>query len=259
MSIYVMSDIHGYFDVFRTMLKKIDFSDEDELIIAGDYIDRGPQSLEMLRWMEDCPDNILLLVGNHDVEFAECISVMDSYAQILKLDENDIADSQTLYSAMMRIPEVVNAYFDYYGTIRSLVIDKEICLSELKRHSETIRQLPYYYKRTVDGRKYVIVHAGYYEDKSVSQAERQQFYLYAREEAYFTEGGIPDSTIIAGHTPTIAKSTPMYTGGKIFEHYDRKQNCTFYDIDCGCGYRDLANSNGRLACMRLGDEEVFYV
>ncbi len=53
MSVYVMSDIHGYFDVLQTMLKKIDFSDEDELIIAGDYIDRGPQSLEMLRWMEN--------------------------------------------------------------------------------------------------------------------------------------------------------------------------------------------------------------
>ncbi len=174
------------------------------------------------------------------------------------LDENDVIDSQTLYSAMIHIPEVENAFFDYYGTIKSLVIDKGICLSELKRHAKTIRQLPYYYKRTVDGRKYVIVHAGYYENKSVSQTEMQQFYLYAREEAYFSVGGVSNSTIIAGHTPTIAKSTPMYTGGKIFKHYDRKQNCTFYDIDCGCGFRDLADVNGRLACMRLGDE-VFYV
>ena len=259
MSAFVISDIHGYFDVFQTMLKKISFSDEDELIIAGDYIDRGPQSLEMLRWMENCSDNILLLMGNHDAEFAECISVMDSYAHILGLDESDVVDSQTLYSAMIRIPEVENTYFDYYGTIRSLVIDKEICLSELKRHAEAIRQLPYYYKRTIDNKKYVIVHAGYYENKSVSQTEMQQFYLYAREEAYFSIGGIPNSTIIAGHTPTIAKSTPMYTGGKIFKHYDKKRNCTFYDIDCGCGYRDLADSNGRLACIRLDDEEVFYV
>ena len=259
MSFYVMSDIHGYFDVFQTMLKKIDFSDEDELIIAGDYIDRGPQSLEMLRWMEACPDNILLLKGNHDAEFAECISVMDLYARILGLNEKDIGDTQTLYSAVICIPEVENAYFDYYGTIKALVFEKEICLSELKQHAETLRHLPYYYKRTVDGRKYVIVHAGYYEDKSISQSEMQQFYLYAREEAYFLYGGVPDSTIIAGHTPTIATSTRMYTGGRVFKHYDQKQNCTFYDIDCGCGFRDLDDSDGRLACMRLGDEEVFYV
>ena len=80
MSTYVMSDIHGHYVEFMKMLDKISFSDKDELVIAGDYIDRGPKSLEMLQWLENVPDNILTLKGNHDVEFAECINIMKHYA-----------------------------------------------------------------------------------------------------------------------------------------------------------------------------------
>lgn len=61
MNTYVMSDIHGCYDEMLEMFNKINFSENDQLIIAGDYIDRGRQSYEMLRWLENAPDNILLL------------------------------------------------------------------------------------------------------------------------------------------------------------------------------------------------------
>ena len=43
-----MSDLHGCFDELNAMLAKIGFSDQDKLILAGDYIDRGSQNYEML-------------------------------------------------------------------------------------------------------------------------------------------------------------------------------------------------------------------
>ena len=58
---YIMSDLHGCFDELNAMLAKIGFSDQDKLILAGDYIDRGSQNYEMLCWMEQVPQNILLL------------------------------------------------------------------------------------------------------------------------------------------------------------------------------------------------------
>ena len=59
MSTYVISDIHGCFNEFMDMLKNINFPEQDKLIIAGDYIDRGTQSYEMLKWIEDKPKNII--------------------------------------------------------------------------------------------------------------------------------------------------------------------------------------------------------
>lgn len=61
-----MSDIHGCYDDMIKMLEQIAFSDEDTLILAGDYIDRGSQSFEMLKWIESNPKNVIFLRGNHD-------------------------------------------------------------------------------------------------------------------------------------------------------------------------------------------------
>ena len=63
---YVMSDIHGQFDSFMKMLDLIVFSDEDELYIVGDVIDRGPKSVECIKWIME-QDNVLTLMGNHEL------------------------------------------------------------------------------------------------------------------------------------------------------------------------------------------------
>lgn len=58
---YGMSDTHGCYDEFVSMLDKIRLSEGDELILAGDYVDRGRQNLEMLRWIEEPPVNVAMI------------------------------------------------------------------------------------------------------------------------------------------------------------------------------------------------------
>ena len=50
-NIYVLSDLHGHFDIFIQMLKKINFNDNDELYILGDCCDRGPDSLKIYMYI----------------------------------------------------------------------------------------------------------------------------------------------------------------------------------------------------------------
>ena len=38
---YVLSDIHGNFEIFKRMLDKIQFNSHDQLYILGDICDRG--------------------------------------------------------------------------------------------------------------------------------------------------------------------------------------------------------------------------
>lgn len=64
MSTYVISDIHGCYNEFLSMFEKIRFSGSDNPILAGDYIDKGKQSYEMLKWMEQCPPNICCVKRN---------------------------------------------------------------------------------------------------------------------------------------------------------------------------------------------------
>ena len=62
---YVMSDLHGQYDKYKMMLEKIGFSDEDELFILGDVVDRGPKPVDLLRDMS-LRSNVFPIIGNHD-------------------------------------------------------------------------------------------------------------------------------------------------------------------------------------------------
>lgn len=265
MNTYIMSDIHGCYDDFLSMLKKINFSAADRLIVAGDYIDRGLQSYEMLKWIEQCPSNVLLLRGNHEEEFVAYVDLMllIDHSEELGTDFDSHADTAALYDSVKYFVghKALSAlYFDLYGTIDFLLSKKHVTLSDLCKWTAIIRRMPYYHKFMFKDRTYVIVHAGYFEDTESTSpyfGSPEQFYLYAREESCQL-GGVPHGTIIAGHTPTIVKGSFAYNAGNVFRYYNREKDCIFYDIDCGCAFRNR-KADAKLACMRLEDEKTFYI
>ena len=130
MSTYVMSDIHGCYDELMKMLEKIQFSSDDTLIIAGDYMDRGSQSLEMLDWILDTPDNVILIRGNHDAEFVEYVRYLDALKKQVnyEIDDDSSNDTKRLYVDTRFIAKVSWQMYDYYGTIRELINKRDISL-----------------------------------------------------------------------------------------------------------------------------------
>lgn len=267
MSTYVMSDIHGCYDEFMQMLQIINFSASDTLIIAGDYIDRGPKSYEMLRWMETKPEHVILVVGNHDKEFAYNVQLMRMVMDrdIQELDIHSAEHTKVLYEFVAQLAAQQGggvSYFDYYGTIGNMISERGVTMADLMRWEELIAQMPYYHRMSVGGRDCVVVHAGYIEclegvETEDSFSEIEDFYLYARDDAYIY-GGIPHGMIIAGHTPTNAEDELPFNDGNVYRSYDEEQDCIFYDIDCGCAMKK-ADGSGKMACIRLEDEKVFYV
>lgn len=73
MSIYVCSDIHGQYDLYRIMLNEINFSDNDYMYILGDMIDRGPDGVQILQDVSMRP-NVTCLIGNHELMMWNYIS-----------------------------------------------------------------------------------------------------------------------------------------------------------------------------------------
>ena len=260
-----MSDIHGCFEYFLIMMNKIGFSDKDRLIIAGDYIDRGKHSYEMLKWIEPCPDNVQLIRGNHEEEFAAYVDLMVllGMRKGVETDFTSREDAESLYGSAkytLRKKGFAVPYFDMYGTIRNLLINYDITLEDLCRWAGIIREMPYYHEMKVGDRTCIVVHAGYAEkeeDVSASFSRLQNFYLYARGEGYRL-GGKRHGMVVAGHTPTIIKREFTYNEGNVFRYYDREKDCIFYDIDCGCVFRGR-EPGAKLACLRLEDEAIFYV
>ena len=67
--VYVMSDLHGCYEAYVKMLKKICFSKEDVLYILGDVVDRGPNGMKILLDIAR-RENVILFRGNHDLQAA---------------------------------------------------------------------------------------------------------------------------------------------------------------------------------------------
>ncbi|MBR5108947.1 MAG: metallophosphoesterase [Clostridia bacterium] len=67
--VLMISDVHGHADGLRAILKKAAFTPEDVLVIVGDLIEKGPQSLETVRLvMELCRTHTVYpLMGNVDL------------------------------------------------------------------------------------------------------------------------------------------------------------------------------------------------
>jgi len=87
MSTYVIGDVHGCFDQFINLLKKIDYdSQEDKIILTGDLVNRGPESLAVLNYcMAD--HNITTVLGNHDLYLLYLMIINQGKGELKKVVE----------------------------------------------------------------------------------------------------------------------------------------------------------------------------
>jgi bis(5'-nucleosyl)-tetraphosphatase (symmetrical) len=68
MATYAIGDVQGCFDELKTLLNKINFnSDCDQLWFCGDIVNRGPKSLDTLRFIRSLKGNAITVLGNHDL------------------------------------------------------------------------------------------------------------------------------------------------------------------------------------------------
>lgn len=233
--VYVMSDIHGNSRRFRSILSQIRLQPEDKLYILGDVIDRHGDGIRILRQIMAMP-NAYMLLGNHE------------YMMLRALDEPyepgdrpNLAECRFIW--YRNGGDVTHRYWKRIRkTLRAEVIDY-------------LKALPLNLSVTVGGRHFRLVHAaptelyGIYGDPSRSATH---FAVWHRWKNALPQ--LPDTTILFGHTPT-----GHYQPGSPLQIW---QGPGCIGIDCGGGYPDVPEDpqdrQGRLACLRLDDMQVFY-
>lgn len=179
MATYIISDIHGEYDLFVKLLSSVNFSDKDTLFICGDIIDKGNDSIRLVKHIMKRP-NIKAIQGNHEYYF------LNFYESVMR----EVGDNED-YNKVL---EKLQSFFPE---------DKEELTWEVVDYIES---LPYFIERD----KFICVHAGVKigeENRILPLTYKDyKYYLFDRR---FKEGNVNpknSKTVFFGHTPTSYKN-----------------------------------------------------
>ena len=185
--IFAVGDIHGRYDKLVAIMKVLPWNREagDLLLFIGDYIDRGPQSREVVEYLVKLNKgggNFVFLKGNHEK------MLLDYYIQ---------QKDQMLYVANGGA-ETIASYVEGGIGRKAFVLPED--------HLEFLLSLQLYFE-TDD---YIFVHAGL-RDGIALEEQSEEDMLWIREEFIYSAYDWT-KRVIFGHT---ALETPFVTPGKI--------------------------------------------
>ncbi len=226
---YVISNIHGNYDVFRKMLDTVKFSDRDNLYLLGDIVDYGEQNIELLNDIST-RYNVYSIAGEHDFL---ALKYLSEYEKLKKSDSKP--DAALLRSMTEWLEDGGQAFFDEF--IKSDSDTQEGVLDYLS-------DMTLYEEIAVNDKDYLLIHAGiknFSPDIDLDSLTEDDFFSEGLD---FRKKYYDDKIIIAGHEPTTSENGG---DGRIF--YGNGS----IDIDCGL------MRGGVLGCLRLEDGREFYV
>jgi serine/threonine protein phosphatase 1 len=214
---YIVGDIHGRLDRLERLLALIQFDPEkDRLISVGDLVDRGPNSVEVLRMFRDTPC-FYAIRGNHEdmcFNANHAIHLANGGAWYYDLDEED---GKEIDEILHSLPLAIQIVGDPTSSPRYGFV-----------HAEVPEDGWRYLQRMLE--EYDDVSYRYQADKDVATLLWSRRLIGKHKYGADYEGVAGVERVFVGHTPVTA---PITIG-----------NVTY--IDTGGGYKD-----GMLTAVKL--------
>lgn len=227
---YIISDIHGCREEYFKLLDKINFSEEDQLYVLGDVVDRGINPIGVLQDLMK-RKNVIYILGNHDFLF-------HYFIRTLGFDLCDFRNEEDKWDFRSWLKD---------GGLSTVEEFLDLEVEEKRKIFEFIDNASMYEIVEYGEKRYVLVHAGisgFDETKSLDEYQYTDFISERMDYAkrYYQDRNV---FIVTGHTPT-----PLIRADKKPEVFVGNGNIA---IDCGCVF------GGQLAAYCIETGEVKYV
>jgi len=242
--IFAMSDVHAHHDAMKKRIDQIIpylKSEDNKLVLLGDFIDRGPESYECLQLafnlqQEYGSDKVIVLRGNHEEWFLDFI--YDVGDEWLAEDDNYRTSGTFLFD------EQKKTLSNLYGREEILTYIKDCIKTNHKQLIQWVKKLPYYYETPTQ----IFVHAGV--DEEIPEEEIEYCTLGTPE--YVFTGKFPPTTgrfykdIIAGHVAAAS-----------FKH-DFRTNDIFFDGESHFYIDGSTAKTRRILCLVYDEKTKKY-
>lgn len=222
-----ISDIHGELEKFERLLDTANYDpDHDQLLLLGDYIDRGPHSrgvIQKVRALQQA--GAVALMGNHEKMMLDAFRNEDKAVE--RWFRNGARETLLSYGYPFQASEAE----------MSITPSRLEWTEELREVVSFIEKLPFYYETE----EYIFVHAGVQPGVPLSDCDPHKL-VWIREEFYDKYRGL--KTVIFGHTPTKS----LHGTHDVYFAANR-----IIGIDGACVY------GGRLNGLELPSGQTYYV
>lgn len=243
--ILVTADIHAHGHLLKRLLEEANYkAGEDILIIAGDILEKGPDSLGTLRYVMALSKEkyVYPLMGNVDIW------------RIAGLLNND----------PQRQKEILRHSFMFRNWFKSTFID-EMCREAgivLTEDTDPQSLFPMLRERfqaefsfilnlpvILETEKIIFVHGGIPHENLDDFVDTDCF-SYLKRDDFMREGHAFRKYVIVGHTPTMGYCTDLLSCNPIADHKQK-----IISIDGGCGVKKDGQLN--LLILEKGDPASF--
>lgn len=184
--ILAISDIHGNLKLLKQLLAKVNYTEDDILILIGDLIEKGTQNIETLQYIIELQQQreVYAVQGNCDIRWKE---LEEASEEIIGL-KNIVFRKNTLMSEICQrlqmdrespnsYKEIIKTARKYYGNLLNWV-----------------ENLPH----IIATEQFIFAHAGI----SSNDLETQDTNQVLRRDAFIEEGRVFEKYVIVGHWPS---------------------------------------------------------
>jgi serine/threonine protein phosphatase 1 len=232
--ILVISDIHGESEKFEALLKEAAYSPEqDQLILLGDYVDRGPHAKDVLDKVIQLKEaGALVLKGNHEDMMIRALTTNDERTWNRWVYIN--GGETTLQSYGLSATNYMDD--EHSGAFRKPQLQSEL----LDKHLKFIINLDHY----IEMDDYIFVHAGVEPETPIAETDPYTL-MWIRDE--FHNGYQGEKMVVFGHTTTDGL------------HDDPDNNDVYFGENRIIGIDGGAVYGGQLNCIELPSLTVYSV
>jgi predicted MPP superfamily phosphohydrolase len=267
MAIYAIGDIHGQLSTLIRLINKLDIKSEDHIIFLGDYIDRGPDSMGVIKYITELKSkcNVTTLIGNHELLMMDSLELIETAVNKKPMPKNKTSH--------------LSIWLNNGGdkTIQEL---DHIDIFEQKIVGEFFNDLIAEASVELNGVEYTLCHS--MPTNTVSSNCRPDLLLYQstwartiginknKEPIYDANidlnklrDNYAGKIIVHGHTPVMNGKLPIKSDYSAEVITWQSMNIKFINIDIGCAGLKFDKNGNRinpfnLCALRLDDQQDFY-